>query len=799
MSQFPNTLRSEDEHLSDLFHQTVLSSLLLSLFGNAVTFYNLIEVGWRDGMFFGYCFSIIIGWLYFFGQRLPLRTRAHIFQICWTVMFYASVLSLGFLTSFHPLPVLLCVTAIIFLGLREAVVQLLVCLAGYAIMLATINTPGFDLQMTYDQLVASTALKIHYISVATILLMQTAFVIAKYVELLKSVNHENAQLTRQRDILIDGIEEAPEPFAIWDNGGRMFYCNELFADELRRFGSDPSAGSSFEELLNKLADSGRYDVDPAERADWIARRLRGFFSEETREYHLADGRWQRSNERRTSRGFIASFRTDITELKQTENRLRFVTDNVQEAILVLSNSGGIIFANASACESFGYTSNELDGRDFSQLLAEDSSGFLRELLSVGDEAHPSPNDMIEIVCRRKNGESFRAGIKSQTAMIDGERAHVLVMQDYSLQSASEARVRVLYEAIQKMGAGVALFNQEHNLFFFNNDFKRFCDPIIDIRLGTSARDLASALVTSDSLTIQRPTPREIWRAFLQASNTGSTRIDITSAEGRRFQASIFTLADELKLILVIDATESKIIEDQLIQAAKLASLGEMATEIAHEINQPLNVIKLAASNVSKLMPSDSENAEKISGKLHTISEHVTRASSLVHQLRVYGREAKESDAHADPDACITAAIEMLGEEFRTEGIDIRYDGTDSLPEVRLHPIKLEQILVILLTNARDAHRERIGNDDGDQRIDVTLTSADLGSASITVTDNAGGISPEVLPKVLDPFFTTKQPGDGTGLGLSIANRIVTEAGGRIEVANTEAGARFTVKLPTNVS
>ena len=69
-----------------------------------------------------------------------------------------------------------------------------------------------------------------------------------------------------------------------------------------------------------------------------------------------------------------------------------------------------------------------------------------------------------------------------------------------------------------------------------------------------------------------------------------------------------------------------------------------------------------------------------------------------------------------------------------------------------------------------------------------------------MTDNAGGIPPEVLPKVLDPFFTTKQPGDGTGLGLSIANRIVTEAGGRIEVANTEeAGARFTVKLPTNVS
>ncbi|NQV45700.1 MAG: PAS domain S-box protein [Rhodospirillales bacterium] len=244
------------------------------------------------------------------------------------------------------------------------------------------------------------------------------------------------------------------------------------------------------------------------------------------------------------------------------------------------------------------------------------------------------------------------------------------------------------------------------------------------------------------------------------------------------------------LFMMTDMKDQKMLQAQLIQQSKMATLGEMATGVAHELNQPLNVIRMAVHNVLRKIGKNTVEPKYLNDKLERIDQQVDRATSIIDHMRVFGRRADVVPVRLDPREMVNGTMNLIGEQLRIDGVDVVIDMPEACPVIMGHQVQVEQVLLNLLGNARD----QIEGHDGKKRINIAVTHDDH-KVLIAVEDTGGGIPDDVLPRIFEPFFTTKEVGTGTGLGLSISYGIVVDMGGRIVAANTDHGARFTITLP----
>jgi PAS domain S-box-containing protein len=239
-----------------------------------------------------------------------------------------------------------------------------------------------------------------------------------------------------------------------------------------------------------------------------------------------------------------------------------------------------------------------------------------------------------------------------------------------------------------------------------------------------------------------------------------------------------------------DITELKFTQAQVIQSSKLATLGEMATSVAHELNQPLNVIRMAAANSRRKISKGTADLEYLNDKLERIEGQTVRAAAIIDHMRMFGRKAEEKPGSIDPRQVVTNALDLMGEQLRLAGIEIVTEFPEDCSSVSGHTIQLEQVILNLLTNGRDAMAER----DGKTKITLRVFEDENG-VHVTSQDTGGGIPEEVLPRIFEPFYTTKAMGKGTGLGLSVSYGIIREMNGTITAESIEDGARFTITLP----
>lgn len=247
--------------------------------------------------------------------------------------------------------------------------------------------------------------------------------------------------------------------------------------------------------------------------------------------------------------------------------------------------------------------------------------------------------------------------------------------------------------------------------------------------------------------------------------------------------------------LMIDVTDRKAAAQQLLQADKMAGLGRLVAGIAHELNQPLNFIQLASTNLRERVVRNLADRERLLQKLDQILSHVGRASRIIQQMRVFGQPSSESARPVRVAASVEAVLTMVRPQIASSGTRIDVCGVDEGLVVRAQPVPLEQVLVNLLINADDAIRARRATNPGLEGWIAVAAHAEGGEAVLTVTDNGGGVPKHVLPMLFEPFFTTKGPKEGMGLGLSISYGIVRDLGGTIAAENTSEGARFIVRLP----
>ena len=235
-------------------------------------------------------------------------------------------------------------------------------------------------------------------------------------------------------------------------------------------------------------------------------------------------------------------------------------------------------------------------------------------------------------------------------------------------------------------------------------------------------------------------------------------------------------------------TECELRETQaeLVQAAKMAALGQLSAGIGHELNQPLGAIRSYADNAQVLL--DRKRLPEVGANLNQISDITGRMAEIIRRLKTFARKP----SHEAKSVCLRAALDdalgLMGSRLDGERIEI--DLPDEGPVVRADPVRLQQTLVNLIGNALDAM-------DGGAQRELRFTARPNGSqVALEVADNGPGIPEESLEQVFDPFYTTKEPGLGLGLGLSISYNILRDLGGSLTACNRpEGGACFTLTLP----
>lgn len=247
-----------------------------------------------------------------------------------------------------------------------------------------------------------------------------------------------------------------------------------------------------------------------------------------------------------------------------------------------------------------------------------------------------------------------------------------------------------------------------------------------------------------------------------------------------------------------DITESVEKETQLIQAGKLATLGTMAAGMAHEINQPLNVIQICADLILKMIkkgvpiPDD-----ELVLMANDIIDNVARASGVIKHVRDFARQSERALKKLNLNDPINDVFKVLGHQLTVHSVAVNLELDENLPEIRAEHNRLEQVFINLVTNAIDAMDEKADKADGpvEKILNIkTFSNGDLVSA--VVSDTGIGMSEKVKNKIFEPFFTTKETGKGTGLGTSISFGIIKDYKGTIDIESTEGeGACFTITFP----
>lgn len=246
---------------------------------------------------------------------------------------------------------------------------------------------------------------------------------------------------------------------------------------------------------------------------------------------------------------------------------------------------------------------------------------------------------------------------------------------------------------------------------------------------------------------------------------------------------------------LIDISDRKNAAQKLVQASKMESLGRMAAGVAHELNQPLNFISLAAQNLHKRFSAGTVDAAYAADKMERIMAQVRRASLIVGQVRTFGRSVAETAQVIPVTKVVHDVASLLKGQLDLKGVSLRCEPISPEIQVRVHPVRLGQVLINLVINARDSILLRRETRDTPATITVSVHEAG-GLVEITVEDTGTGIAPDQLSLLFEPFFTTKSPQEGTGLGLSVSYGIIADVGGTIRAENTENGARFVISLPS---
>lgn len=626
--------------------------------------------------------------------------------------------------------------------------------------------------------------------------------------------------------LFEAIESIPAGFVLFDQEQRLTLWNSRAPLYLPGASQFIVSGSTFETLMRGCARSGSISGVAGRVDGWIEEQMMWFAAPESpREVHFADGRYVQLQGRQTADGGTVCVITDITDIRRGQDELAEKTSFLQATLEGMGEGLVVLDSDLNAVLS----NTRLDRLAVRGTVMSAYGLRLQQILDViGAEPLPlhgleESGDLSELLERRfAQGTAFQfevSRIGRQILMVRAdpveEGGWVCVFTDVTAErraltalAESEDRYRRLTEASPDM---IAVHTGGRFVFV---------NPAGAHLLGVSAakdligRRLLDFVHPDDHATARNSPPMSSFDDELDFKEFLALRRDGTTFNAEALGAEFMYQGKPSILVIWRDITERKLAQAQLVQTSKLALLGEMAASMAHELNQPLNIIRMASDSSLILMEEGKADMESHREEFDRISNQTERMANIINHLRVFSRQDDSGETVFDPVECINAATTMIHDQYRLDGVEVRTVLPKRTALVRGQPIRLEQVVLNLLANARDAVRGSGGHTPENRpgtapdRAGIIEVSAFLtespdehsqgrrpGEIVITVSDDGGGLPADVIAHVFEPFFTTKRAGEGTGLGLAIGYSIVSGMGGTITASNGAKGAVFEIRLP----
>ena len=521
---------------------------------------------------------------------------------------------------------------------------------------------------------------------------------------------------------------------------------------------------------------------------------------------------------------------DMRELDKARAYAESLIKNAPDPVFVSDLEGKILEANDAVSELLGFRRDEVVEQSLSRFISEEETreftAALREVVERGVTRNARLNPRAatgEVIPTSLNASALRdadGNVIGAIGVLRDMREYEAVVRDLE-QSKTELQEKILdLEKFEEVVVGrelkmIALEKELEGLQDESQDAqgrRRLENDVCGTGSTAPQRRRCGLEEQIEELQLRVRQAEERRRALihimgdLNESNRrlgdqrkamlhilkDSHRSNLKLEDSRK--AMIHIMGDLRSTTQVMERREQELRDkqEQLVQAGKLATLGELTTGVAHELNNPLNNIGLYVGNVIDRIHMGELSTESAREDLEKAMEQVRKATEIISHLRTFGRAAPVTFEAVDVDEVIERALSLMQEQLRLRAIDVDLDLCPDALIVQGNPIQLEQVFINLLTNARDA----LGEVPEERKKIRIVSSLERDRIRIVFADTGPGIPAEIAKRVFDPFFTTKEVGTGTGLGLSITYSIVKEHGGDISLSRTPGGgATFTVEMP----
>jgi len=485
-------------------------------------------------------------------------------------------------------------------------------------------------------------------------------------------------------------------------------------------------------------------------------------------------------------------------LRESEERLRKISEGIFEGIVITEN-GVVIESNNQVAEMLGYDPEEIVGKSVMEFVAPEWKNFVLEKIKTGSEGRYAHESV------RKDGSNILVEVQGTNTTYRGKEVRVSSIRDITDQRRAEnilvereKRYRIMYEnnplAYQSL-------SEEGIYLEVNSSWEKLLGYDRGEILGKKAMDLVDPEYFE---VVEENFPK-----LIQSGEVIVPDIKLIKKDGTSVHISLHGKASidedtgrKITHCLLHDITERTRMEHALKKGAQLAAVGQVASGIAHEINNPLATISASTEALLARIPllretggpdtTKEDTLDLFQDYLAMIMDEVNRSSQIIRDLLDFTRVRDYIFSETDIPNVISSTVPLLSVQSRMSKHLFKIEIAPDLPSVHGDRDRLKQVLIILLTNAVEAMPE------GGTILITAAYNSSQGKVSLSIKDSGTGIIEETWGQIFEPFFTTKEMGSGTGLGLSIAETIASKHGGRIEVkANKGGGTTFTMVLPVS--
>jgi len=482
-----------------------------------------------------------------------------------------------------------------------------------------------------------------------------------------------------------------------------------------------------------------------------------------------------------------------------ESRKKYIKlyDFAPSGYLTIDREGKICDINYKGALMMGDEPSNLINRNFKEFIGDEMDAILEDFLNR-IFSNQSIKGM-EIKLKSKDNKPIYGLL--QGALTDKKKKCLLSLVDIT----------------DRKEAQIALKDSEE---LYHSLLKTSPDGIILIDLEgkiTEASDIALELLGNKEFEIQGMDfrifiPKESRRTYMdilkmtlhegmvQNHEVKLMRINKTEFTGEVSASQIKGATNELKAFMVVirNISERIIFEKQLRHSERMAGIGELATGMAHEINQPLNTISLIIDNITFSIDNQSLTETYLKTKINKVFDSINRIKKIIDHVKTFSRDQNDfTHEEFDINKSIENCLSMMVEQLTNMNINLSFKPDITIPSLLGNAYRFEQVILNLIINAKDAIDDKKKESYKTEKRLIELSS-ELSDKIITVEirDNGTGINNENIEKVILPFFTTKAPGRGTGLGLSISYGIIKEMGGEIEIkSKPQVGTSILIKIP----